>query len=203
MGDAAGDERAGQLLEVYLAKYASLRSEVFHRFQYQQQTVNFLLVALAAVAAAGASLGVERPELAVKLALFVPLVAGPLGYLYLANELMIFGITGYIRRELSADVSRVLGRPVSLGDDRFDYLRETSRLLHRLLPLGRWLLFLLPTAGPVIYAALFTDVWRTPPFAVVWAADVVVSAVLIVAVVSTTREEARWRQVDGDEAPAD
>jgi hypothetical protein len=45
--------------------------------------------------------------------LLLQLVTGPFGYLYLAHDLMIFVIAGHIQRDLSQDVSQLLGRSSS------------------------------------------------------------------------------------------
>ena len=103
------------VLSVYLAKYGSLRAETASRFQFQAQAYNFLVVVLtAAVVAAASLLGSGHAAQFERLILVLPLVAGPLGYLYLSNDLMIFGIAGYLDRELSRDVSALVGRDIVL-----------------------------------------------------------------------------------------
>ena len=110
-----------QLLSVSLAKYGSLRQELFQRFQFQGQAFNFLIVVLTGLIAVGAGQVEEgRGNLFDGLVLLLPLVTGPFGYLYLAHDLMIFSIAGYIQRDLSQEVSQLLGRDVSLADARFD-----------------------------------------------------------------------------------
>jgi hypothetical protein len=105
------------VLSVYLAKYGSLRAETASRFQFQAQAYNFLVVVLtAAIVASTTLLGSGHGPQFERLILVLPMVAGPLGYLYLSNDLMIFGIAGYLDRELSRDVSALVGRDIVLTD---------------------------------------------------------------------------------------
>lgn len=96
----AGADAANQVLSVYLARYGSLREELFQRFQFQGQAFNFLIVVLTALLATGATQFEQgRGEALTGLSLLIPLVTGPFGYLYLAHDLTIFGILGYIQRD--------------------------------------------------------------------------------------------------------
>ena len=49
--DAEVDAANQALLSVYLAKYGSLRQELFQRFQFQGQAFNFLILVLTALIA--------------------------------------------------------------------------------------------------------------------------------------------------------
>ncbi len=209
----AETDKTGDALSVYLAKYGSLRAETASRFQFQAQAYNFLVVVLTAAAVASASLlGSGQSVRFEQLVLVLPLIAGPLGYLYVSNDLMIFGIAGYLDRELSRDVSRVLGRDVVLSDARLDALSPRGRTTLAALAYSRWLLFVVPTVAPVVYAALATDVWRTFPVALLFAADCLIALGLLAAIWVTTREQIAWRrqhsrllaavQVDAEEPPA-
>ena len=129
--------------------------------------------------------------------LLIPLVTGPFGYLYLAHDLMIFGIAAYIQRDLSQDVSQVLGRDISLADARFEHLSDAGLLAHRVLAPSRWLLFLFPTVIPVVYAAFFTEVWKDFPFSVLFALDCIIIAVLLLTMAAAAREQAVWRRRHG------
>jgi hypothetical protein len=195
--DAAADT-ANQALSVYLAKYDSLRQELFQRFQFQGQAFNFLILVLTALLATGAAqVGQGRGELLSGLSLLIPLVTGPFGFLYLAHDLMIFGIAGYIQRDLSQDVSQVLGRKISLADSRFEHLSAAGILAHRVLAPSRWLLFIFPTVIPVVYAALFTDLWKVAPYSVLFVLDCVIVAVLFLTMVAAAHEQAVWRRRHG------
>ena len=67
-----------KLLSVYLAKYGSLREELFQRFQFQGQAFNFLVVVLTALIAVGAAQFEEgRTDRFDALVLLIPLVTGP------------------------------------------------------------------------------------------------------------------------------
>jgi hypothetical protein len=185
-------------LTVYMAKYGSLREELFQRFQFQGQAFNFLILVLTALLATGAAqFGQGRGEFLTGLALLIPLVTGPFGYLYLAHDLMIFGIAGYIQGDLTQDVSRVLGRDISLADARFDHLSDAGLLAHRVLAPSRWLLFIFPTVVPVVYAAFFSDVWKAFPYSVLFVLDCIVVAVLLLTMAAAAREQAVWRRRHG------
>jgi hypothetical protein len=184
-----------KLLSVYLAKYGSLRQELFQRFQFQGQAFNFLIVVLTALIAVGAAQFEEgRTDRFEGLVLLVPLVTGPFGYLYLAHDLMIFGIAAYIERDLSRDVSQVLGRDISLADARFEHLSDAGLQAHRVLAPSRWLLFVFPTVIPVVYAAFFTEAWQDSPLSVLFALDCVLIAVLFLTMAAAVREQAAWRR---------
>jgi hypothetical protein len=181
-------------LSVYLAKYGSLRAETASRFQFQAQAYNFLVVVLAAATtAAAALLGSDYADRIGELILALPLVAGPLGYLYVSNDLMIFGIAGYLDRGLSRDISAVLGRDVVLSDARLDALSRRGRVTLAALGYSRWLLFVVPTVGPIVYAALATDAWREFPVLLLFAADCLIALGLLAAIWVTAREQIAWR----------
>ena len=193
----------GDVLSVYLAKYGSLRAETASRFQFQAQAYNFLVVALtAAVVAAASLLGSGHGAQFERMILVLPLIAGPLGYLYLSNDLMIFGIAGYLDRELSRDVSVLVGRDIVLTDARLDHLSPRGRSTLATLGYSRWLLFVVPTVAPVIYAALATDAWREPPFSLQFAADCLIALGLLAAIWVTAREQIAWRRQHSRELAA-
>ncbi len=200
--DDLARDTTDQELTVYMARYNSLRTEVFQRFQYQGQAYNFLIVVLSALLAVGAAqFQAGRGDVVDALSLFVPLIIGPFAFVYLAQELVIFSILAYIHGDLSQDVSRLLGRTVELGDTRFEHLTSGSRFIHRLIAPGRWLPFLFFTAAPVVYAAFFTDLWRAFPLSLVFALDCLVVVILLATMIITTREEGAWRRQLGEDVP--
>jgi hypothetical protein len=181
-------------LSVYLAKDNSLRAETASRFQFQAQAYNFLVVVLAAAAtAAAALLGSDYADRIGELILALPLVAGPLGYLYVSNDLMIFGIAGYLDRGLSPAIAEVLGRDVVLSDARLDALSRRGRVTLAALGYNRWLLFVVPTVGPIVYAALATHAWREFPMVLLFAADCLIALGLLAAIWVTAQEQIAWR----------
>lgn len=125
-----------------------------------------------------------------------------MGYLYLSNDLMIFGIAGYLDRELSRDVSVLVGRDIVLTDARLDHLSPRGRSTLATLGYSRWLLFVVPTVAPVIYAALATDAWREPPFSLQFAADCLIALGLLAAIWVTAREQIAWRRQHSRELAA-
>jgi hypothetical protein len=192
------------MLTIYMAKYGTLRDEVFQRFQFQGQAYNFLIVVLTALLAVGAAqFEAGRADVVNKLSLFIPLITGPFAFLYLAHDLMIFSILAYLRRDLSLDISRLLGRDVELSDARFEHLSGMGRFAHRVIAPSRWLLFLFPTLLPIVYAAFFTGLWNEYPFSFLFALDCVVVIMLVAAMAIAAREEASWRRRQGEEIPGD
>jgi hypothetical protein len=183
------------VLTVYLAKYGTLRAETSSRFQFQAQAFNFLVVVLTAgVVASSTLIGGEHGGQFNRLVLILPLVAGPLGYLYLSNDLMIFGIASYLDRELSREVSALVGRDIVLTDARLDHLSPRGRTTLAALAYSRWLLFVVPTVAPVVYVALATNVWAEYPFSLLFVADCVIALGLLAAIWATAREQVAWRQ---------
>jgi hypothetical protein len=191
---ATESDMTGDVLSVYMAKYGSLRAETASRFQFQTQAYNFLVVVLTAVVVASSTLlgGGHGAQLE-QLILVLPLVAGPLGYLYVSNDLMIFGIAGYLDRALSQDISALVGRDIVLTDARLDHLSQRGRATLAALGYSRWLLFVVPTVAPVVYAALATDAWRELPFSLLFAADCLIALGLLAAIWVTAREQIAWR----------
>jgi hypothetical protein len=188
-------DRTDEILTIHLAKYGSLRDEVFQRFNFQGQAYNFLIVVLTALLAVGAAqFEAGRGDVVNKMSLFIPLITGPFAFLYLAHDLMIFSILAYIRRDLSQDVSRLLGRDVILTDTRFEHLTLMGRAAHQVIAPSRWLLFFFPTLIPVLYAAFFTGLWNEYPFSLLFALDCVIVVILIGTMVVIAREERAWRQ---------
>ena len=125
------------------------------------------------------------------------LVTGPFGYLYLAHDLMIFAIAGYIQRDLSQDVSQLLARDTSLADARFEHLSDAGLLAHWVLAPSRRLLFIFPTVIPVTYTAFFTEVWKVHSFSILFVLDCVAIAVLLLTIAAAAREQAVWRRHHG------
>ena len=192
---AAENGTTGDALSVYLAKYNSLRAETASRFQFQAQAFNFLVVALtAAVVASSTFLESGHSAQFEWLVLALPLVTGPLGYLYVSNDLMIFGIAGYLDRALSQDISTLVGRDIVLTDARLNYLSPRGRVTLAALGYSRWLLFVVPTVVPVVYAALATNAWREPPLSLLFAADCLITLGLLAAIWVTAREQIAWRR---------
>jgi hypothetical protein len=185
----------GDVLSVYLSKYESMRAETASRFQFQIQTFNFLVVVLTAFVVASASL-LESGNAGQfeRLILALPLLAGPLGYLYVSNDLMIFGIAGYLDRGLSREVSAVVGRNLVLTDARLAYLSRRGGATLAALGYSRWLLFVVPTVAPVLYVALATDVWRALPYSLLFVADCLIALGLLAAIWMTALEQVAWVQ---------
>jgi hypothetical protein len=183
------------VLSVYLSKYESMRAETASRFQFQVQTFNFLVVVLTAFVVASASM-LESGQVSQfeRLILALPLIAGPLGYLYVSNDLMIFGIAGYLDRGLSREVSAIVGRDLVLTDARLAYLSRRGGATLAALGYSRWLLFVVPTVVPVAYAALATDGWRELPFSLLFVADCLIALGLLAAIWMTALEQVDWVQ---------
>jgi hypothetical protein len=141
--------------DALIAEYESLREEFFARLESQRQSFNYLaVIAAAMIALIGAEKGPDDPAV---LLLALPLVVAPLGFIFFDNELVIWGIAGYIRDNLRPELTRLVNHPVLLYEGRFSDSHRSK--LHLLLSTGRWLLFLVPTVLPIAYA-IWTDNWK-------------------------------------------
>ena len=67
-------------------------------------------------------------------------------------------------------MSALVGRDIVLTDARLDHLSPRGRTTLAALSYSRWLLFVVPTVAPVIYAVLATDAAGVP-FSLLFAAD--------------------------------
>src|SRR4051812_38596556 len=83
-------DRAG-LLGAYMAEYDNFRKEIALRLGAQQQAFTLLLTLLGVtLTAAGYLIQYKMTDLGPLLALFLPIVAAPLGFIFFDNEIMIF-----------------------------------------------------------------------------------------------------------------
>lgn len=190
------------LLEVHLARYASLREEVFQRIGLQSQAFSYLVIVLGAgVGVAGTLLDRSRGDLVPPLVFLLPIVTAPLAYIFFDNEIMLFGIGGHIATDLSDRVSQATGSRVTMSTPVFRYLEGQTRSAHRWLSYGRWLAFVLPTLGPTLYAILRMPSYGDHPgYWLVLLADVGVTAILLWAIWAVYREHEKpggWRSRAG------
>jgi hypothetical protein len=230
---AMAEHPANSRLEVLLKEADLITQDVHKRLEVQRQSFNYALIAFGVAATVLAneirqdkyqghygdsafslqsidqSVGGLSPAFTLIL-LLLPVVVGPLGYIFFDDELIIYRNLFYLRRVALPKI-----RELSEPDDR---LRANWRLLleqhglinltalslvvHMFLSVGRWLLFIVPTAAPVIYGfagpdegwwkGLWSDGWASPR-ALLFALDCAIASLLIVAVVSAVAEQIRWR----------
>ncbi len=116
-------------LAAHLAEYQALKSEQTDRIGRRDSLV---YANLAATAAAGyAALQGNLPALL----LAVPVVGILLGWTYLANDLMVTAIGGYIRREMAPRVAEVAGDPAPFGWES-EHAGDTRRGQRKVIQLG-------------------------------------------------------------------
>lgn len=116
--------------------------------------------------------------------LFLPLLTAPLGFMFFDNEMAIHSIGSHLNWRFKPKVvelirhnplvekfiddlkaeNQPLHKRVSVKEEHlifgdsldFFYLYEGSATFHKWLSRGRWILFLLPTVGPVILLGFYT-----------------------------------------------
>lgn len=153
-----------ELLNIFMAEYDSLRSEQLARISNQQQAFQFLVAVLAAGVATVVSLinvtGFDLERLP-QYALLLPVVAAPLTFIFLDNEIMIFGTGAFISGHLKKCIRSVVkNKSILLSDGRrFTYTNLLALVTHPWISIGRWLLFVLPVVGPVAYAVADREKW--------------------------------------------
>jgi hypothetical protein len=148
-------------LQVHLAEYTSLRTEVLNRMATQSQAFNYLLIVIGAAATAlVTSLDQTRiryfPEVVLIVSIVLPLIAAPLGFLFFDNEMAVHAIGSYLAETWVPRTRPMVQDAEILGNIwAFVGLPPHSSRLHRRLSQGRWVLFALPTVMPVIALADF------------------------------------------------
>ena len=142
------DEKLSRLLTSYLAEYNSLRSEQLSRLQTQTQSFNYLLVVLgAAVGAVVTSL--TKPELFgsiqavfVAIGLLMPILAGPLSFIFFDNEMAVYSIGSRIHGDLRPRIATTVeDQEVFANSLAFKNLPASSVTVHGRLSMARWTLF--------------------------------------------------------------
>jgi hypothetical protein len=185
---------------VYVAVFNSHSTGVQNRLQAQQQAFQYLVGVLTAASAATVALVAAKDlhfdlNLVPRLALALPIVVAPLAFIFFDNELMIFE-TGHHASRTLRKLSDMIGDDILFtGGPPLSTRHVISRLIHPLLSVGRWLLFVVPCLGPTVYAAVTgwnTWLWNWP-YNVFFLADTVVSLALLAAVVAASIEQIKWR----------
>ena len=151
-------------LDVYLEEYKSLRAEVLARVQTQNQAFNFLFLIMGAtitavIAAANSAISAEPPQPAHLesvingVALLLPLVTAPLGFIFFDNEIMIHAIGSYLYYGDGGALvhSKTGNAKVFGGVMSFEYLPRKTNTLHHQVSSSRWLLFLVPIVLPILW----------------------------------------------------
>ena len=138
----------------------------------------------------------NRVDLIPQLGLFLPIVIAPLAYIFFDNEFMIFRNGFYISNYLRGQVSEVTDETILMVEKiGFRYLGVFNRDVFRLLSFGRWILFVVPTLGPVIYSLAYLQNW-TVTNKVIVEIDFIFAYVLVIAIISTLRLHAGWMRID-------
>ncbi len=194
----------GDRLEVHMAEYNSLRDEVLARLEGQRQAVNFLLVALAGTLSAFMvsidktsvlqSYSLDLREWAAMVGLLVPMIAGPLIFMFFDNEFMMFRNGYHILHHIKPDCETMVGEGVLEADVKgFECLLPPSVWAHTLVSYARWIMFFIPTALPVIFGYQYLDHWDRSFWDLVWWIDLAVTLLLLSAVVMALAEQLRWK----------
>jgi hypothetical protein len=171
---ADSGQAEGQVITTYLAEYNSLRAEQQSRLQSQNQAFNYLLIVVGAgVTAVITTVGKsqELPLVVLAVALFLPLLTAPLGYIFFDNEMAIHSIGAHLYWVWRPNIVALLNNEnVFQNSLEFRHLNKSSKTIHQCLSAARWVLFLLPTVVPVIGLSTYTVLnwgwWRTYTYSV-------------------------------------
>lgn len=183
--------------DAHIAEYNSLRAEILVRLQSQGQAFSYLVTALAATVGGITYLMKEnRYDLIPELGLFLPLVVAPLAFIFFDNELMIFRNGFLIHKHLKHEILQNIGQNVFLLEERGTDLGRFNIGVHRILSFGRWLLFVLPVLGPIVYALGDVARWSSSPaYTVILILDCLVAGVLLLAIGAGVLVQGRWRSL--------
>jgi hypothetical protein len=149
-------------LDIYLAEYNSLRAEQLSRVQTQNYAFNFLVLIIAAaftaiITSANSGSGDSLPAVVLAVALALPLVTCPLGYIFFDNEIMIHAVGSYLYYDRRPHMMRIVGDSNILGSPMaFERLPRSTHLVFPRISQGRWILFCIPTFLPVLVLPFYT-----------------------------------------------
>lgn len=143
----AENDNSGEVLNVLLAEFNALRSEIADRSSAAFTLLNINITATAVVAGF-----VLSDKADIKLLLILPLLSPALGMLFVDHSLNIKNLGGYINTQLRPMVAEVAGDGRILGYEGFVAGYEKNKFF-RFMPLGFPLLLLF--AGFPCAALLF------------------------------------------------
>lgn len=195
MSDNNPTEKKLEALEVHLAEYERIWDEVYARFENQRQSFNYLITLLAAIATLLAS---NTIKLDPKLFFWFPLIIAPFSFIFFDNELMIWAIVKYTKEKLRERVTKLVGdeEVLTLENQRFTNLK--IRKIHRLLSVGRWLLFILPIFISLWYASFNTYKWWMSNYVFLFLLDCLIIVLIFLAIVCAARQQDLWNILKAD-----
>ncbi|HEX8559453.1 MAG TPA: hypothetical protein VF668_15230 [Pyrinomonadaceae bacterium] len=240
-------------LEVHLAEYAALREEINQRLERQRESFNYTVAVLGAfVAGAGLLAGKDSVDpsavaLVPHLMLLLPLIVGPLAFIFFDDELVLYRDIYHICLHLREKVHEQLkdpweeaagpdplltsppltsppltsppaprsDKPFLVEAEGFQRMWVFSNRIHPWLSYGRWLLFIGPVLMPLFVFALTKKEIRENPIkvgnftveawpysGVIFAIDIFILALLVLAILSVAKEQRVWRGYLGPKASA-
>lgn len=231
-------------LETHLAEYAALREEINQRLERQRESFNYTVAVLGAfVAGAGLLAGKDSVApsavaLVPHMLLLLPLIVGPLAFIFFDDELVLYRDIYHICLHLREKVHEQLkdpweeaagtgspplssppaprsDKPFLVEAEGFQRMWVFSNHVHPWLSYGRWLLFvgpvLMPLAvflltkkeireNPIKVGGFTVEAW--PYSGVIFAVDLFILALLILAIVSVVKEQRVWRGSLGPQSSA-
>jgi len=120
-------------------------------------------------------------------------IVAPLGFIFFDNELMLHANGFYVFKFLGKRISQLVKDDVLLVErERKVSLGKPTWIVHRWLSVGRWILFLGPVIGPMIYIVTSTDYWWKYPYVLVFAADCALTLILISGTIAAFRVNQIW-----------
>jgi len=185
-------------LDVHLAEYNSLRTELLQRVQIQFNAVSWLFAAIAAVAAALTfsyeKIGVHNIPWLIRLcAVFCPVVVSPVAFMVFDHILMIHRLGAYIGVTLRSKIVALAADASVLG---WDPLKDApigtiTSIRYFFFLLGNWLLYLFLIPLPTLFVT-FTAGWWRWPFPAVLVLDWLLSIAFLYSSIAVWNERAAW-----------
>jgi hypothetical protein len=193
-----------EIMKVYLAEYDNFRKEIGVRLTAQQQAFTLLLTLLgAALTAAGVLNQYKLTQFGPLLALFLPVVSAPLGFIFFDNEIMIFANGACVVRDLRGRIASLVGSDKIFPVDPIDFIRSRpfANRVHFSLSIGRWILFLLPVILPTLDATWYAirptaelkSIINIIYFRLFLVLDYLICALLVMAIIVVIKDHRNWR----------
>jgi hypothetical protein len=186
-------QRDEKQVDIYLAEFEALRNDILARFEFQRQAFNYLIALLGASLAFVGAWGDKHP-IQPEYFLFMPLLAAPLAYIFFDNEIMISADGRYIHDKLRRYIQEALGSSTSTKvlclEERHADLSTWQCSIQLCLSIGRWLLFLLPVIGPIVFGlgndrlTQYIDVGFPIPMRLLLLIDIVLGIMEVVAIIT-------------------
>lgn len=216
-------------LDAHLAEYVALREEINRRLDAQRQAFNYTVAVLGAfVAGAGLIAGKDGVDpaairLVPHMLLLLPLIIGPLAFIFFDDELIlyrnIFHICLHLREKVAEEFAQPgvkmsgADKPFLVEAEGLGRLDRLSQNFHTYLSFSRWLLFIAPVVLPLLVYRMTEPhirnnpvqidkfkVYVQPISEILFGLDLVIAVFLGLAITCALREQRSWKSKLGTEA---